>query len=135
MKIWLRILGGAYIVVGGLNSLVFLFILGVYGRKWGIEAIRVEEYVAVIGHPGGWILYVLLGFSGASCRPPDFVGLVREARNASICGQSFYPSIRDDYRIVNAPHSAFPARPSVSASCSLETAEFQAEHKRRVVIL
>lgn len=33
MKIWLRILGGAYIVVGSLNSFVFLFILGVYGGK------------------------------------------------------------------------------------------------------
>jgi hypothetical protein len=65
MKLWLRILGGAYIVVGGLNSLLFLFILGVYGGKWGIEAIRVEEYVPVIGHLGGWVLYVLLGFSGA----------------------------------------------------------------------
>jgi len=64
MKLWLRILGGAYIVVGALNSLLFLFILGVYGGKWGIEAIRVEDYVPVIGHLGGWILYVLLGFSG-----------------------------------------------------------------------
>ncbi len=45
MKLWLRILGGAYIVVGGLNSFLFLFILGVYGGKWGIEAIRVEDYV------------------------------------------------------------------------------------------
>jgi hypothetical protein len=42
MKLWLRILGGAYIVVGGLNSFLFLFILGVYGGKWGIEAIGVE---------------------------------------------------------------------------------------------
>ena len=66
MKSWLRILGGAYIVVGGLNSFLFLFILGVYGGKGGIEAIRVEEYVPVIGHLGGWVLYVLLGFSGAS---------------------------------------------------------------------
>ena len=64
MKSWLRILGGAYIVVGGLNSFLFLFILGVYGGKGGIEAIRVEEYVPVIGHLGGWVLYVLLGFSG-----------------------------------------------------------------------
>ena len=66
MKIWLRILGGAYIVVGSLNSFVFLFILGVYGGKGGIGAIRAEEYVSVIGHLGGWILYVLLGFSVAS---------------------------------------------------------------------
>jgi hypothetical protein len=44
MKIWLRILGGAYILVGSLNSFVFLFILGVYGGKGGVEAIRVEEY-------------------------------------------------------------------------------------------
>ena len=65
MKIWLRILGGAYIVVGSLNSFVFLFILGVYGGKGGIGAIRAEEYVPVIGHLGGWILYVLLGFSVA----------------------------------------------------------------------
>jgi hypothetical protein len=64
MKSWLRILGGAYIVVGSLNSFVFLFILGVYGGRWGIEAIRVEEYVPVIGYLGGWVLYVLLGFSG-----------------------------------------------------------------------
>ncbi len=64
MKLWLRILGGAYIVVGGLNSSIFLFILGVYGGKWGIEAIGVEEYVPVIGHFGGWVIYVLLGFSG-----------------------------------------------------------------------
>jgi|ERR1035437_6986171 hypothetical protein len=64
MKIWLRILGGAYIVVGSLNSFVFLLILGVYGGKSGIEAIRVEEYVPVIGYLGGWVLYVLLGFSG-----------------------------------------------------------------------
>ncbi len=33
MKIWLRILGGTYIVVGSLNSFVFLFILAVYGGK------------------------------------------------------------------------------------------------------
>ncbi len=65
MKIWLRILGGAYILVGSLNSFVFLFILGVYGGKGGIGAIRAEEYVPVIGHLGGWILYVLLGFSMA----------------------------------------------------------------------
>ena len=65
MKIWLRILGGAYILMGSLNSFVFLFILGVYGGKWGIEAIRAEEYVPVIGYLGGWVLYVLLGFSGA----------------------------------------------------------------------
>jgi hypothetical protein len=64
MKLWLRILGGAYIVVGALNSLLFLFILGVYGGKSGIEAIGVEEYVPVIGHFGGWVIYVLLGFSG-----------------------------------------------------------------------
>src|SRR5579864_5954955 len=66
MKSWLRILGGAYIVVGCLNSFVFLFILVVYGGKGGIEAIRVEQYVPVIGHLGGWVLYALLGFSGAS---------------------------------------------------------------------
>jgi hypothetical protein len=63
MKIWLRILGGAYILVGSLNSFVFLFILGVYGGKGGVEAIRVEEYVPGIGHLGGWVLYMLLGFS------------------------------------------------------------------------
>jgi hypothetical protein len=63
MKIWLRILGGAYILVGSLNSFVFLFILGVYGGKGGVEAIRVEEYVPGIGHLGGWVLYVLFGFS------------------------------------------------------------------------
>jgi hypothetical protein len=65
MKLWLRILGGAYIVVGGLNSFLFLFILGVYGGKGGIEAIRVEDYVPLVGHLGGWVLYVLLGFSVA----------------------------------------------------------------------
>ena len=63
MKIWLRILGGAYIVVGILNSFVFLFILGVYGGKGGVEAIRVVEYVPGIGHLGGWVLYLLLGLS------------------------------------------------------------------------
>ena len=63
MKVWLQILGGAYILVGSLNSLLFLFILGVYGGKGGVEAIRVEEYVPAIGHLGGWVLYVLLGFS------------------------------------------------------------------------
>jgi hypothetical protein len=66
MKIWLRILGGAYIVMGGLNSFLFMFILVVYGGKGGIEGIGVEEYVPVIGHLGGWVLYVLLGFSAAS---------------------------------------------------------------------
>jgi hypothetical protein len=75
MKIWLRILGGAYIVVGSLNSFVFLFILGVYGGKGGIGAIRAEEYVPVIGHLGGWILYVLLGFSVAGMLAG--VGLLR----------------------------------------------------------
>jgi hypothetical protein len=75
MKIWLRILGGAYIVVGSLNSFVFLFILGVYGGKGGIGAIRAEEYVPVIGHLGGWILYVLLGFSVAGILAG--VGLLR----------------------------------------------------------
>src|SRR5450631_2471227 len=75
MKIWLRILGGAYIVVGSLNSFVFLFILGVYGGKGGIGAIRAEEYVSVIGHLGGWILYVLLGFSVAGILAG--VGLLR----------------------------------------------------------
>src|ERR1700693_709872 len=65
MKIWLRILGCAYLVVGSLNSFVFLFILAVYGGKGGIGAIRAEEYVPVIGHLGGWILYVLFGFSVA----------------------------------------------------------------------
>ena len=65
MKIWLRILGGAYIVVGSLHSFVFLFILAVYGGKGGIGAIRAEEYVPVIGHLGGWTLYALLGFSVA----------------------------------------------------------------------
>ena len=64
MKVWLRVLGGAYIVVGSLNSVVFLFILTVYGGKSGIEAIRVEEYVPVIGILGGWVLYILLVFSG-----------------------------------------------------------------------
>ena len=63
MKIWLRILGGVYILVCSLNSFLFLFILSVYGAKGGIGAIRAEEYVPVIGHLGGWILYVLLGFS------------------------------------------------------------------------
>jgi hypothetical protein len=66
MKVWLRILGGAYIVVGGLNSFLFLFILGAYGGKWGVEAIRVEEYVPLVGHLGGWVLYVLLGCAAAS---------------------------------------------------------------------
>jgi hypothetical protein len=75
MKIWLRILGGAYIVVGSLNSFVFLFILGVYGGKGGIGAIRAEEYVPVIGHLGGWILYVLLDFSVAGILAG--VGLLR----------------------------------------------------------
>ena len=63
MKIWLRILGGAYILVGSLNSFVFLFILGVYGGKGGVEAIRVEEYVPGVGYLGRWVLYVLLGLS------------------------------------------------------------------------
>jgi hypothetical protein len=75
MKIWLRILGCAYIVVGSLNSFVFLFILGVYGGKGGIGAIRAEEYVPVIGHLGGWILYVLLDFSVAGILAG--VGLLR----------------------------------------------------------
>ena len=63
MKIWLRILGGVYFLVGSLNAFVFLFILGVYGGKGGVEAIRVEEYVPGIGHLGGWLLYLLLGLS------------------------------------------------------------------------
>jgi hypothetical protein len=75
MKIWLRILGGAYIAVGSLNSFVFLFILGVYGGKGGIGAIRAEEYVPVIAHLGGWILYVLLGLSVAGILAG--VGLLR----------------------------------------------------------
>lgn len=50
--------------MGSLNSFLFLFILGVYGGKWGIGAIGVEEYVPVIGHFGGWVIYVVLGFSG-----------------------------------------------------------------------
>lgn len=66
MKIWLRILGGAYILVGSLNSFVFLVILGVYGGKGGVEAIKVEEFVPGIGHLGGWVLYALLGLSIAS---------------------------------------------------------------------
>lgn len=66
MKRWLRILGGAYVVAGILNVFVFLFMLIVYGGKGGIDAIKVEEYVPVIGHLGGWVLYGLLGFSGAS---------------------------------------------------------------------
>lgn len=41
-----------------------MFILGVYGGKWGIGAIGVEEYVPVIGHFGGWVIYIVLGFSG-----------------------------------------------------------------------
>ncbi len=65
MKLWLRVLGGAYIIVGSLNSFAFLFILAVYGGKSGIGAITVEEYVPVIGHLGGWVLYALLGFSVA----------------------------------------------------------------------
>ena len=64
MKNWLRILGGAYIAVGGLHCLLFLFILGVYGRKWGIKAIPVVEYFPLAGHLGGWVLYLLFGFSG-----------------------------------------------------------------------
>ena len=63
MKIWLRILGGVYFLVGSLNAFVFLFILGVYGGKGGVEAIRAEEYVPGIGHLGGWLLYLLLGLS------------------------------------------------------------------------
>lgn len=63
MNTWLRILGGMYIVIGGLNALLLLFILVVYGGKSGMEGIRAEEYVPVIGHLGGWVLYVLLAFS------------------------------------------------------------------------
>ena len=66
MKIWLRILAGMYIVIGGLNVLLFLFILVVYRGKGGIEGIGAEEFVPVIGHLGGWVVYVLLGFSLAS---------------------------------------------------------------------
>lgn len=66
MKIWLRILGGMYIVIGGLNAFLFLFILVVYGGKGGIDGIGVEEFVPVLGHLGGWVIYVLLGFSLAS---------------------------------------------------------------------
>jgi hypothetical protein len=66
MKIWLRILGGMYIVIGGLNAFLFLFILVVYGGKGGIDGIGVEEFVPVLGHLGGWVVYVLLGFSLAS---------------------------------------------------------------------
>jgi hypothetical protein len=66
MKMWLRILGGMYIVIGGLNAFLFLFILVVYGGKGGIDGIGVEEFVPVLGHLGGWIVYILLGFSLAS---------------------------------------------------------------------
>lgn len=75
MKIWPRILGGAYILVGSLHSFVFLFILGVYGKKGGVEAIKVEEFVPGIGHLGGWVLYVLLGLSIAGILAG--VGLLR----------------------------------------------------------
>lgn len=122
MKIWLRILGGAYILVGSLNSFVFLFILGVYGGKGGVEAIRVEEYVPGIGHLRGWVLYVLFGFSIAHtcrCRPSKIVGLVRAARIAFICRQSFYSPVWDDHRIGDDSHLAFETRPSAPASCSL----------------
>lgn len=60
---WLRNLGGLYIVIGGLNALLFLFILVVYGGKGGIEGIGAEEFVPVLGHLGGWVIYVLFGFS------------------------------------------------------------------------
>ena len=124
MKIWLRILGGAYIVVGSLNSFVFLFIVGVYSGKGGIGAIRAEEYLPVIGHLGGWILYVLLGFSVAGILAG--VGLLKlwawcGSRIASSCGQSFCPPVWDHHRIGDDSHSAFKARPSAPASCSLET--------------
>lgn len=66
MTRWLRILGGAYVVAGIFNFFVFLFILIVYGGKGGIDAIKVEEYLPVIRYLGGWVLYVLLSFSGAS---------------------------------------------------------------------
>jgi len=66
MKIWLRILGGMYIVIGGLNAFLFLFILVVYGGKGGIDGIGLEEFVPVLGHLGGWVVYVLLGFSLAT---------------------------------------------------------------------
>jgi hypothetical protein len=66
MKIWLRILGGMYIVIGGLNAFLFLFILVVYGGKGGIDGIGLEEFVPILGHLGGWVVYVLLGFSLAT---------------------------------------------------------------------
>lgn len=66
MKIWLRILGGMYIVIGGLNAFLFLFIVFVYGGKGGIEGIGAEEFVPLIGQLGGWVIYVLLGVSLAS---------------------------------------------------------------------
>ena len=139
MKIWLQILGGAYIVVGGLHIFLFLFILGVFGGKWGIEAISVEEYFPVIGHLGGWVLYVLLGFSGASILAG--VGLLKlsawSGRLATLLsvGNLFILPFWDDHRIVDDFQSAFQARPMVSSSCSRETAELKPEHKRRFVIL
>jgi hypothetical protein len=65
MRIWLRILGIGYILGGLLNSLAFLFILVVYGGKSGIEAIDADDYAPVVGHLGGWVIYVLLGFAAA----------------------------------------------------------------------
>jgi hypothetical protein len=55
-----------YIVIGGLNAFLFLFILVVYGGKGGIDGIGLEEFVPILGHLGGWVVYVLLGFSLAT---------------------------------------------------------------------
>ena len=42
MKLWLRILGGAYIVVGGLDSFLFLFILGLSANELARKVVTNE---------------------------------------------------------------------------------------------
>lgn len=75
MGIWLRILGIGYILGGLCHSLVFLFILVVLGVKSGIEAMDAEDFAPVVGHLGGWVIYVLLGFTAAGL--PVGIGLLK----------------------------------------------------------